>query len=181
MTQDEMDVIAQRVTRAIPINPILGGTPVNRRMDVVINPNDMYCCPNGHLQYNLTEEELEEQKQRDMEPPARVYDGAKCRNCDERVTLLTTDVKQLQQKLGTQMMIVAQLNGCMQGFVDANNDINKIALFLRENYPYEIADGKPWHAGSASVAVIHYLKIERSRFRVLAGRVWRALLKLIGA
>ena len=150
-------------------------------MDVTINPDAMFICPNGHLQYNLTDKEKSEQRERGIDPPGDVYEGQKCRNCDERVTLLTTDPKELQQKLATQMMVVSQLRGQQVALTRVNTDYNRISLWMREEYAYEIRTGESQHSGDLSRAVIHYMKIERGRWRIIAARAWRWLQRLITA
>jgi hypothetical protein len=154
-----------------------------RKPDSKVNPDAMFMCPNGHLQYNLTAEEIEDIRAHGEELIFPViYEGSICRNgCGERVAKLTTDVKELQQRLGTNMMACAQLNGTINSYRAANDDNNKMALFLRNNYNWEIGEGQLQHSGSVSTAVIYYLKIERKRLRIRAGRVVRALLRMIGA
>jgi hypothetical protein len=150
--------------------------PVNNQ-----NANAMFICENGHLQYNLTEADKDELTLRGMPIPPVVYDGGKCRNCGCPVTPLTTDVLHLQQKLGTALQNVAALRLQMAGFRDANVDQNTLALFLRQNYGYEIEMGQPQHAGRVSMAVIYYLQRERQRLSVRAARFGRWLLRMVGA
>ena len=145
------------------------------------NPDDMLICENGHLQYNVTEEDAADLIRRGMEVPPGTWEGAKCRHCDEQVSLLTTDPAHLQQKLSTQMMIVTALREQMSGFIDANNDQNALALFIRQNYGYEIELGQPQHSGTLSKAAIYYLQRERRRVSVRAARFGRWLLRMVGA
>ena len=168
MTTNEEQQGPTLVTKAV--------RPVN-----TANPNEMYYCENGHLQYNLTKADAEDLVQRGMPIPPMVFAGAKCRNCALYVTLLTNDTLHLQQKLATQMQIVAMLREQMGGFKEANDDQNTVALFIRQNYGYEIEMGQPQHAGRVSMAVIYYLQRERQRVSVRAAKFGRWLLRMVGA
>jgi hypothetical protein len=151
-----------------------------RAPDWAATIDNMFLCPNGHLQYNLSSDELAELIARGETPPDQTYEGAKCRSCDARVQHLTSDVKELQYKLSTYMMVATSLRVSLKPMKANVDDNNEIALFLRNNYAYEIASGFEWHNAGCAKAVIHYLKIERKRPSVVMGRIWRALLRLIG-
>lgn len=158
------------------------GTPgTRRRADWATNANDMYMCPLGHLQYNLLPEEKEELIAKGEKVPPICQDGGVCRHCTETVEKLPTDAKSLQYKLSTATITVTQLCKALEGFKETSDDYVKITMFVRENYGWEIEQGQGWHDEMLSKAVMHYLRIERSRVSVTAGRIWRALLRLIGA
>lgn len=158
----------------------LRALPGKRRSDWAYNPDDVFICPNGHLQYNLCEEEIEEMRVRGIKRPPICYDGGLCRNCTEAIEKLTSDPKELQYKLSTAMLALTQVNMSVQPLMAVNKDMNEIALFLRHHYDYEIGTGKEQHNGSGSKAVIYYLRIERGRFVVRAGKIWRAVLHALG-
>jgi hypothetical protein len=151
-----------------------------RRADWAFNTLEMFICPNGHLQYNVTEEEKAEMRERGVKLPPLAYEGGLCRYCTEQIYPLTNDPKELQQKLGTAMERSAQLAAMLAPLQQAHNDTNKIAMFLREQYAWEIATGQEQHAGALSKAVIFYLKIERNRLSVRRARWWRALRRIAG-
>jgi hypothetical protein len=172
MTTEESLGMMHKPT-ATPINIV---RPVNNQ-----NANEMYICENGHLQYNLTNDDKAELLERGMPIPPVVFNGAKCGNCDLYVTSLTNDVLHLQQKLATQMQIVTMLRANMAGFQDANEDQNVIAMFIRQNYGHEISIGLPQHSGRASLAVVYYLQRERRRVSVRLARFGRWVLQMVGA
>lgn len=157
---------------------------VPRRADWAFNPNDAYICDNGHLQTNVTPEELDAMVLRGEVIKPIAYAGGLCKICPKsfpfHLVKLTNDPKELQQKLGTQMQLVAQLQAMITPLQANNLDLNDIALFLRAYYAHEIAEGQPQHAGSASKAVIFYLKKERGRVIVKVGQWFRALKRGLG-
>jgi hypothetical protein len=144
------------------------------------NANDAFICPNGHIQYNLTPEALADCKARSVIPPPVAYEGARCHDCDESVTALTADPQVLQLRLSRAMKHIAKLTANMKPLVEINTDMNQIALFLRNNYSFEIMSGEPQHSWTASKAVIYYLQRERRRPVVVVGKVARALLRFFG-
>lgn len=151
-----------------------------RRADWAYNPNDVFLCSNGHLQYNVTQEERDEMIQRKVAPPPLAYEGSPCRYCTEPISLLTADPKQLQQKLGTAMERATQLAVMLEAQKATADDYNKIVMYLREAYATEIHDGELQHDSGAARAVIYYLKLERKRVSVVWGKRWRALWRLVG-
>lgn len=154
--------------------------PNRRRADWAYNPNDVFICPNGHLQYNLNDEELAELQTRGIKRPPICYDGGLCRNCAESIEKLTADPKELQGKLGVQLQRAAALQLSVEPYKAVSDDMNRIAKFLRENYEYEMHSGQSQHDGNGSKAVIHYLRIERARPSVQARKMWRAVMRMLG-
>lgn len=182
----------QDLTRAImdmntPLNPIDfleksdGTLATAKRVTESYNPDDAFICPNGHIQYNLTPGALADCKIREVVPPPICYEGSRCYNCDQSIAALTNDPQNLQFKLSRAMMSIAKLTESNRTLLDVNSDMNVIAMFLRNNYGYEIGMGEPQHSATASKAVIYYLQRERRRPVVVAGKLWRALLHLFGA
>ena len=145
------------------------------------DPADMYMCPNGHLQYNLSARARVLREQQGGRQRPMVYEQSPCIHCAEPLSKLTSDPLELQHKLATQTMAVTQLQLQSIPLLAVKKDMDEIALFLRDKYAYEINEGKVWHTGSGARAVIHYLEIERNRLSVRLVRSWRALLRFIGA
>lgn len=166
-----------------PYGMIVGLEPP-RRADWAFNPADVFVCENGHLQSNVTATEREVMVARGETLKPIAFEGGTCLICPRPsavfLTKLTNDPKELQQKLGTQMQLVAQLRAMLVPLQAGNVDNNEIALFLRNAYAHEIAEGQPQHAGSASKAVIFYLKKERGRVGVKVGQWFRALKRGLG-
>lgn len=155
----------------------------HRRADWAFNPDDIFICANGHLQYNVNEHERQEMLMRGVTPKPIAYEGGLCHYCPNpplALMRLTNDPKELQQKLGTSMERVAQLSGLLTPLQEANKDMNVIATFIGQNYSWEIHEGQEQHNGPASKAVIHYLRLERKRWSVRRMQWWRALRRLLG-
>lgn len=151
-----------------------------RRADWAYNPDDVFLCPVGHLQYNLNDEELTELRQRGQERPPITYAGGMCRHCTEPLTQLTTDVKELQNKLATQMMRAAGLQQRIEPLEAQNKAMNDIALYMRQAYHWEMMQGELQHDGGGAKAVIYYLRKERSRPSVRMKSWVRAIGKMLG-
>lgn len=47
-------------------------------------------------------------------------------------------------------------------FAQLRADMERVVLFIRENYSHEIDRKEPQHQGSAVDAILHYAKIERA-------------------
>ena len=60
-------------------------------------------------------------------------------------------------------------------YVRLNREINALALFLREEYSWEIESHQPQHSGDLSTCIIHYLRIERRRWKVRVRNLFRAV------
>ena len=163
-------------------NGQLGVAAERPRADRFYNPDDVFICVNGHLQYNLCEQEKQEMRERGEKPLPICYEGGLCRHCTELLEKLTADPKHLQYKLSTYMAQCAQLRGTLAPLQAVNADTNKIALFLRENYQHEMESGQVQHLGNGalSTAVIHYLRIERGRAGAKLARLWRGIMRVIG-
>jgi hypothetical protein len=151
-----------------------------RRADWAFNPSDVFICSNGHLQYNVNEHERNEMIARGVTLPPIAYEGGLCRYCTEQLSKLTDDPKQLQQKLGTAMERAAQLGVMLEAQTASSDDYNRIVMFMRQSYAWEIETGEMQHDGQASKAIIHYLKLERKRASVVWGKRWRAIWRLVG-
>lgn len=61
-----------------------------------------------------------------------------------------------------------------ENYTDAREQLDHLAIFLRNNYQREIATGQHAHMPGIAASITHYLGIERRRLRVrLADLVWR--------
>lgn len=153
---------------------------VGKRVTESYNTEDAFICPNGQISYNLTDERRNELIAEGQTPPPIVYEGGRCDHCQEPVNRLETDVKTLQFRVSNFMRMAARLRAQQPGLLQSNSDLNEIGLFLRDAYAWEISQGEPQHSGNAGKAVIFYLQRERRRPTVVAGKVWRALLRMMG-
>lgn len=181
-TNPELESTFDDATRAAALAALgLAKEQKHRRADWAVQPENMFMCANGHLQYNLQIDEVSEMRKRGEIPPPTCYEGGACRNCTQPIASLTADPKQLQYKLSTALMTVAQLQASLEPFRAVHVDYNKISMFLRDNYVWEIHEGQAQHDGNSSKAVMYYLKIERNRWRVTTGRLWRAFMRMVGA
>ena len=178
---EQAEEIAAKDRAAIAMIHLAKGE--HRRADSMLNPDDIFICQNGHLQYNVVQEEKDEMLMRGVPLPPLAYEGGLCRFCPNpplTITKLTSVPKELQQKLGSSMELNAQLRSMIEPLQAANSDNNRIALFLRQRYDWEIASGQSQHDGDLSRAVIHYLKIERGRWAVRRGQWLRAIKRMMG-
>lgn len=178
---DQAEEAAARDKAARALAEIMQST--HRRADWAFNPDDIFICGNGHLQYNINAMEREEMIARGVTPKPIAYEGGVCSHCPNpplSLTKLTSNPKELQQKLGTSMERVAQLSGLLTPLQEASKDQNIIAGFLAQQYAWEIHEGQEQHNGAVSKAVIHYLRLERGRWSVRRGQWWRALRRMMG-
>jgi len=161
-----------------PIDVASYETP--KRVTESYNPNDAYVCPNGHLQYNLTDEAREDCRSRHVQLPPICYEGSPCKDCAAPIFPLENDPKELQFRVRNFMMMAARLKEQQGPLLAVNADMNELALYLRNAYSYEIMMSQPQHSGNVSKAAIYYLQRERRRPSVIAGKLWRAFLKAMG-
>ena len=154
---------------------------VGKRVTESYNPNDVYVCPNGHLAYNLTTEAIQDCRHRNVVPPPVVYEGGRCSQCSEPYNRLENDPQTLQFRVSNFMKMAARLKAQEEGLLKINADYNTIALFMRGVYAWEIEQGEPQHSGTLSKCVVWYLQRERRRPSVVAGKLWRAFKRMLGA
>lgn len=154
---------------------------VGKRVTESYNPDDCYICPNGHLQYNPTEEAKAEIRSRGVMLPPICYEGGLCVMCPAPITKLETDVVTLQNRVSNYMKMASRLKSQEPGFLKVNKEANEIAVYIRGAYQAELDRGEPQHSGPLDKAVIYYLKRERRRPSVVVGKVWRTVLRMFGA
>lgn len=153
---------------------------VGKRVTESYNPNDAYICSNGHLAYNLTSEALADCVRRFVTPPPVVYTGGRCHECQEPFHALETDVQTLQFRVSNYTKMASRLKYQEKGLLEINSDYNLISLFMRNEYAWEIEQGEPQHSGMLSKAVVYYMRKERRRPMVVMGKMWRAVLRMLG-
>jgi hypothetical protein len=153
---------------------------VGKRVTESYNPNDAYICSNGHLAYNLTSEALADCVRRSVTPSPVVYEGARCHECQETFRKIETDAQTLQFRVANYMKMASRLKYQEKGFLEMNSDYNLIVLFMRDAYAWEIQQGESQHGGALSRAVVYYMRKERRRPSVVAGKMWRAVLRMLG-
>lgn len=174
--QRALDTMLSDFNKPLELPPSI----VGKRVTESYNAFDCYVCPNGHLQYNLTDEAKEEIRGRGVALPPICYEGAPCVLCAAAISPLETDVAILQNRVSNFMKMTSRLKEQQPGLLAINSDANKIALYLRGAYEHEIERGEPQHSGELSKAVVFYLKRERRRPSVVVGKVWRAMLRAMG-
>jgi hypothetical protein len=137
----------------------------------------MFMCPYGHLQYNYSREELQDAG---FKPLPDTYEGDSCRSgcVGVKVSQLTSDPFDLQQKLSTALMALTQLRLNEVPLIAIRKDMDEIAMFLRTEYQYEINAGL--HERPTAKIVIDYLKRERARPVVRFARIMRAVKRILG-
>jgi len=156
-----------------------GAKPVNYK-EPFYNPHEAFICSNGHIAYNRDEAAIKDILSRNVELPRVVREGLDCEQCGFPLRKLEDDLQTLQFRLSNYMKMASRLKQNEPGLLDTAKDYVRIALFLRNEYYWEIEQGQGQHSKLLSDAVMYYLRKERHRPSVVAGKIWRALLRALG-